>query len=77
MGTDLALASDWQIVILELVPELPVVEQVESYLCRNLDLRDAPLRLFGRPLGLLLLLCSRDFLTDSWGVVYAPVYVSL
>ena len=64
--------------ILQLVPQLFVIEQMKSYLCRNLDLRDTFLWLLMQPLGLLLLLLlrCRQFLTDNWRIVYASVHMS-
>ncbi len=64
--------------ILQLVPQLFVIEQMKSYLCRNLDLRDTFLWLLSQPLGLLLLLLlCRQFLIDDWRIVYASVHMSL
>ena len=80
--THLALAMDWQVVLLQLVPQLLVIEQMKSYLCRHLDLRDTFLWLLMQPLGLLLLLLllllrCRQFLIDDWRIVYASVHMSL
>lgn len=77
--THLTLAMDWQVMILQLVPQFLVIEQMEGYLCRNLDLRDTFLWLLRQSLGLLLLLLlrCRQFLTDKRRIVYASVDMSL
>ena len=83
MRTYLPLASDWQVDIFQLVPQLPVIEKMESYFGWDFDtrcplvilLRQGSLRLLLLPLLLLRLRHSQG-LCRWWGVVNTSVHVS-
>ena len=79
IGAHLPLASHWQIDIFQLIPQLPVVEKMESYFGWDSDLRWPLLMLLLqgslRLLFLLLLSHSRG-LCRWWGVVNTSVHMS-